>query len=142
MPVELVPDLDVPGCGSVFVSVEVGDRIVRAALDTGAVRTMLIDLPSSARPVGRRETSGVFGTEAVTEWEIAEVRIGSLRAGPITVDRIAGRAGLHPVVGLDVLGTGPWQLDLSCRTLVTGVPVPRGAAFERGAHGHVLTEMR
>jgi hypothetical protein len=142
VPVERVPDPDVPGCGNVFVSVAVDDRIVRAAFDTGAVRTSLIDLPASARPVGRRETAGLFGTMVVTEWKVGEVRIGSLCAGPLTVDRIAGGAGRHPVVGLDVLGTGSWQLDLSSRTLVTGAPSPRGFAFTRGMNGHMLTEIR
>jgi hypothetical protein len=142
VPVERVPDTEVPGCGNVFVSVQVDDRVVRAVLDTGAVRTLLIDLPSSARPVGGRETAGVFGTEVVTEWEVADVRLGSLRAGPLTVDRIAGGAGRHPVVGLDVLGTGSWQLDLASSTLVTGAPSPRGSAFTRGTNGHLLTEMR
>jgi len=106
------------------------------------VRSLLIELPSSARPVGRRETTGVFGTEVVTEWEVAHVRIGSLRAGPLTVDCMAGGAGRHPVVGLDVLGTGSWQLDLAPELLVTAAPSPGGCAFERGPNGHVLTEMR
>lgn len=59
VPVECVPDPDVPGCGNVFVSVHIDDRIVRAALDTGVVRTTLIGLPPSARQLGRRETAGV-----------------------------------------------------------------------------------
>ncbi|HEV7192279.1 MAG TPA: hypothetical protein VGN35_03660 [Jatrophihabitantaceae bacterium] len=141
VPVECVPDPDVPGCGNVFVSVEVDDRIVRAAFDTGASRTLLIDLPSSARPVGDRETSGLFGTGVVTEWEVSDIRIGLLRAGPLTVHRIDGGAGRHPVVGLDVLGTGSWQLDLASRTLVTGAPSPRGSALRRTTNGHILTEM-
>jgi hypothetical protein len=142
VPVERVPDPDIPGCGNVFVYVEVGDRTVRAALDTGAVRTLLIDLPSSARPVGRRETTGIFGTEMVSEWEVDEVRIGSLRAGPLTIDCIDGGAGRHPVVGLDVLGAGSWQLDISGRTLITGASAQRSSAFKRGANGHMLTEMK
>lgn len=142
MPVERVPDPDIAGCGNVFVYVEVGDRIVRAALDTGAVRTLLIDLPSSARPVGRRETTGIFGTRAVTEWEIQEVRIGSLRVGPLIIDRIDGGAGRHPVVGLDVLGAGSWRLDVSGQSLITGASAPRSFEFKRGVNGHMLTEMK
>src|SRR4051794_36817169 len=38
VPVERVADPDVPGCGNVFVSVEVDDHLVRAVFDTGAVR--------------------------------------------------------------------------------------------------------
>jgi hypothetical protein len=142
VPVECVPDPDVPGCGNVFVSVEVDDRTVRAVFDTGAPRTLLIDLPSSARPVGSRKTTGAFGTEIVTEWEVGAIRIGSLLAGPLTVDRIDGGFGRHPVVGLDVLGAGSWQLDISSRTLVTGAPSRRGLAYKSATNGHILTEMR
>jgi hypothetical protein len=142
VPVECVPDPDVPGCGNVFVSVAIDDCIVRAVFDTGSPRTVLIDVPSSARPVGARETSGVFGTEVVTEWEVGEVRVGSLSAGPLTVHRIAAGVGRHPVVGLDVLGTGSWQLEISSGTLLTDAPPPRGSAFECAANGHILTEMR
>lgn len=142
MPIERLDDPDVPGCGNVFVHVEVDDRTVRAALDTGAVRTLLIDLPSSARPVGRREATGIFGTEVVTEWEVEEVRIGSLRAGPLIVDHIAGGGERHSVVGLDVLGVGSWQLDVSGRTFITGALAPRSSAFKRGANGHMLTEIK
>jgi hypothetical protein len=142
VPIECAPDPEVPGCGNVLVSVEVGGRAMRAVLDTGALRTLLIDLPSSARPVGSGETSGAFGTDVVTEWEVREVRIGSLRAGPLTVDRIDGGVGRHPVVGLDLLGTGPWQLDVASRTLVTGEPLLRGSAYTPSTHGRILTEMR
>src|SRR5690348_1870567 len=37
--------------GTSLFSVEVDDRTVRAVLDTGAVRTSLVDMPSSARQV-------------------------------------------------------------------------------------------
>lgn len=142
VPVECVPDPEVAGCGNAFVSVAVDDLVVRAAFDTGAPRTTLIDLPSSARLVGGGETTGAFGTEDVTDWEVGGIRLGSLRAGPLTVHRIEGGAGRHPVVGLDVLGTGSWQLDLRDGTLVTDAPSPEGTPFERAANGHLLTEMR
>jgi hypothetical protein len=142
VPVECVPDPEVPGCGNIFVSVEIDDHIVRAVFDTGAPRTLLIDLPSSARPVGARETTGAFGTEVVTEWEVGDIRIGSLRAGPLRVDGIKGGPGRHPVVGLDVLGTGSWQLDLASRTLVTEAPSPHGSEFRCATNGHMLAEMK
>jgi hypothetical protein len=142
VPVECVPDPDVAGCGSAFVSVIVDGRTVRAALDTGATRTLLIDLPCSARPVGGRETSGLFGTTVVTEWEVEDICVGSLHTGPLTVDRIDSAPGLHPVVGLDVLGTGSWQLDLSRQTLLTGAPLLRGRAYRSSTNGHILAEMR
>lgn len=142
MPVECVPDPDVPGCGNAFVSVKVDDRTVRAVFDTGALRTVLIDLPSSARPAGSQETAGAFGAKVVTEWEVGDIRLGSLRTGPLTVHRIDDAPGLHPVVALDVLGTGAWQLDLSSNTLVTGVASLGGSAYQSTANGHILAEMR
>lgn len=142
VPIECVPDPEVPGCADVVVSVEVDGRAMRAVLDTGVLGTLLIDLPSSARPVGSRETSGLFGTEVVTEWEVSDVRIGALRADVLTVGRIDGGSGRQSVVGLDLLSTGPWQLDLSSRTLLTGEPLLRGVAYRPTRHGRILTEMR
>lgn len=142
VPVECVPDPEVPGCGNAFVSVKVDDRTVRAALDTGALRTVLIDLPSSARRAGTQETAGAFGPRVVTEWEVGEIRLGSLRAGPLIVHGIDDAPGLHPVVALDVLGAGAWQLDLSSKTLITGMTSMRGCAYMSTANGHILAEMR
>lgn len=142
VPVEVVPDPDVPGCGNIFVRVDVDDRVVRAVLDTGAGRTTLIDLPVSARLVGDWDTAGLFGAEIVPEWEVVDVRVGSLHAAKLAVNRIDPGTGRYPVLGLDVLGTAPWQLDASSSTLLTGVPSPRAGAFARGAHGHILTEMK
>lgn len=119
--------------------------VVRAAFDTGASRTLLFEVPSSARPVGSRRTSGAFGAGAVTEWEVREVRevrLGSLRAGPLTVHHIDRGPERHPVVGLDVLGRGSWQLDPSSRTLITGLPTVNGSHFTSATNGHLLTEMR
>jgi hypothetical protein len=140
---EVVPDPDVAGCGYVFVDAHVSGRSVRAVLDTGAVRTKLVDLPPTARQVGERQVSGVFGTETVTEWEVADIRLGSLRADLLIVDRISHVGGRHPMLGLDLLGTQPWRLDVVDRTLDTGAPLPRsGSSFTRGANGHLLTQMR
>jgi hypothetical protein len=142
VPVECVPDPDIPGCGNVFVSMAADDCIMRAVFDTGSPTSVLIDVPPSARPVGRRETSGMFGAEAVTAWEVGKLRVGSLSAGPLTVHRIAAGVGRHPVVGLDVLGTRPWQLEISSGTLLTDAPSPRGSTFECAANGHILTQMK
>jgi hypothetical protein len=142
VPVECVPDPDILGCGNIFISVAADGCILRAAFDTGSPTTVLIELPHSARPKGRQETSGMFGAEAVSEWEVQELRIGSLSVGPLTVHRIAAGVGRHPVVGLDLLGTGPWKLDTSNGTLLTGAPLSRGSTFTRAANGHILTEMR
>lgn len=142
VPIDYVPDPEVPGCGNIFVPVEVDGCATRAALDTGALRTMLIDVPPSARLVGSQETSGAFGTEVVTEWEVSDVRVGSLRAGPLTVNRIGDGSGRHQVVGLDLLGSGPWQLDLARGTLITGEPLVHGSKYRATTHGRILTEMR
>jgi hypothetical protein len=137
-----VPDPDIIGCGNIFISVVADGCILRAAFDTGSPTTLLIDVPLSARPVGRQEASGMFGAEVVTEWEVEELRIGSLSVGPLTVHGITAGVGRHPVVGLDLLGEGPWQLDTSHGTLLTGAPLSRGSTFTRAANGHILTEMR
>jgi len=141
VPADCVPDPEVPDCGNVFVAVQVDDLVVRAAFDTGAARTTLIDLPTSARPIGSQETAGAFGAEVVTQWEVGQIRLGSLRAGPLTVHRIAGGGGRHPVLGLDVLATGPWELDVATGSLLTDVPTPHGTEFHRAANGHVLTQL-
>jgi hypothetical protein len=139
---ECVPDPDILDCGNIFVSVAADGCMLRAALDTGSPTTVLIDVPQSARPVGRQETSGMFGAEVVMELGVGELRIGSLSVGPIVVHRIAAGVGRHPVVGLDLLSTGPWQLDPSNGTLLTGAPLSRGSTFARAANGHILTKMR
>jgi hypothetical protein len=77
----------------------------------------------------------------VTEWEVNEVRVGSLRAGPLRVHRIEHGDGRHAVVGLDVLGAGSWQLDAPGGALITGASVRHGSRFIRGTNGHMLTEL-
>ncbi|HWA66300.1 MAG TPA: hypothetical protein VG899_08020 [Mycobacteriales bacterium] len=142
IPVECVPDPVVSGCGHFLVDIEVDGNVVRAALDTGVPRTLLFDVPSSAALVGTRRTSGAFGVGEVAEWEVGEIRLGSLRAGPVTVHHISRGRERHPVVGLDVLGQGSWQLAPGSRTLVTHVPFLGGSTLRSAANGHLLTEMR
>jgi hypothetical protein len=130
------------GCGNFLVDVAVDGMVIRAALDTGAPRTLLFDVPSSARPAGACQTSGAFGVATVTEWEVREIRLGSLQAGPLTVHQIDGGPERHPLVGLDVLGVGSWQLDPGSQTLITDLPTMSGSEFMSATNGHLLTEMR
>jgi hypothetical protein len=142
VPVECAPDPVVPGCGNFLVDIEVDGTVVRAALDSGAPRTVLFDIPTSARAAGTDQTSGAFGVGAVTDWEVGEIRLGSLRAGPLTVHHIDGSLDRHPVVGLDVLRVGSWQLDPGSRTLSTDVSITMGSTLTTATNGHLLTEMR
>jgi hypothetical protein len=142
VPVECVRDPVIPGCGNFLVDIDVDGMVIRAALDTGVPRTLLFEVPSSARPTGVNQTSGAFGVGTVAEWEIREIRLGSLHAGPLTIHQIDGGHGGHPVVGLDVLGVGSWQLDPGSGTLTTGLPIMSGSEFVSATNGHLLTEMR
>ncbi len=141
VPVECEPDPDVPDAGTVFVPIDIGDRVARVVLDTGSPRTTLSELPGSARPAGVAETAGLYGSATVAQWLVDQVRLGSLRAGPLLVHVIDAAPGHHPFVGLDLLGTGPWRLDLANRELVTGPPVSAGSELSVTTTGHLISEM-
>jgi len=141
VPVEVEPDPEIPGCGSIFVPLEVGDLVARVVLDTGSPSTTLTEVPSSARAAGTGTAEGVFGRETVAQWLVESISLGSLRAGPLTVDLIDRHPERHPFVGLDVIGAGPWQLDLADRTLTTDITMANGSGLTVTETGHLLSAM-
>lgn len=141
VPLVVEPDLDDPGCATVFVEATVDGAPRRFVLDTGGASSQILDDGELGRlPVlssGAR-SGGLFGDAAAEMVLVSDLGFAGTVYRDQAMARVAAEPGRHAFLGLDILGRHSCRVDLRRGVLELG---PAGAfpaelPLRRGPNGH------
>ncbi|MEO6472468.1 MAG: retropepsin-like aspartic protease [Aeromicrobium sp.] len=149
IPLIIEADDDDPDCATVMVDGTIADRSYRFVVDTGAIRTHLVDdiFTKSLPRCGQHVSSGVFGPDSNSVATLPNLVVGSMVRDSIEAVIVDARqVGARNLLGMDVLQAHQCRFDFDSEQLVVdgeqthGVMLP--LQMDVGSHPYVEVRWR